>query len=100
MMQRPAFHRQSVTGTSKIVPFKGRARRATWWGWFLSFCQMMHPLLQDNSSSLTAAWSFTDMRAEKQIGFESGLELGLRNMWYPVCQAAAVKERPVGLHRL
>ena len=27
-------------------------------------------------------------------------EVQLKNMWYPVCQAAHVKERPVGLHRL
>jgi len=40
------------------------------------------------------------MRAEKQIGFESGLELGLRNMWYPVCRSTTVKEKPIGLHRL
>jgi phenylpropionate dioxygenase-like ring-hydroxylating dioxygenase large terminal subunit len=40
------------------------------------------------------------MHAEKQIGFESELQLGLRNMWYPVCQSARVKEKPVGLHRL
>jgi len=40
------------------------------------------------------------MRAEKQIEFESDLRLGLRNMWYPVCQSLKVQERPVGLHRL
>ena len=40
------------------------------------------------------------MRAEKQIEFESDLRLGLRNMWYPVCQSSKVQERPVGLRRL
>jgi len=40
------------------------------------------------------------MHAEKQIEFESDLRLGLRSMWYPVCQSSKVQERPVGLHRL
>jgi len=40
------------------------------------------------------------MHAEKQIEFESDLRLGLRNMWYPVCQSSKVQERPVGLRRL
>jgi phenylpropionate dioxygenase-like ring-hydroxylating dioxygenase large terminal subunit len=40
------------------------------------------------------------MRAEKQIGFESDLRLGLWNMWYPVCQSSKVQQRPIGLHRL
>jgi phenylpropionate dioxygenase-like ring-hydroxylating dioxygenase large terminal subunit len=38
------------------------------------------------------------MRA--QAGFETELKLGLRDMWYPVCQSTLVKDRPVGLHRL
>lgn len=40
------------------------------------------------------------MRAEKQIGFESELRLGLRNIWYPVCQSVHINEKPAGLHRL
>jgi phenylpropionate dioxygenase-like ring-hydroxylating dioxygenase large terminal subunit len=40
------------------------------------------------------------MRVEKPIEFDAELKLGLRNMWYPVCQPAQVKAQPVGLHRL
>src|SRR5437016_5404648 len=40
------------------------------------------------------------MRIEKQIEFEGELKLGLRNMWYPVCQSAHVQAQPLGLHRL
>src|SRR5262249_52782401 len=32
--------------------------------------------------------------------FEAELKLGLRNMWYPVCQADRVKQEPIGLRRL
>jgi len=34
------------------------------------------------------------------VEFESELKLGLRNLWYPVCRAEVLKERPLGLHRL
>src|SRR5712692_3597988 len=40
------------------------------------------------------------MRAEEQTEFEPELKLGLRNMWYPICQSAHIQERPAGLHRL
>src|SRR5262249_46909974 len=40
------------------------------------------------------------MHVKKRVDFEAELKLGLNNMWYPVCQAAVVKEKPVGLHRL
>ena len=40
------------------------------------------------------------MRIEKQTEFEPELKLGLRNMWYPVCQSVRVNQRPVGLRRL
>ncbi len=42
----------------------------------------------------------TPMNASKQIEFEPELKLGIRNMWYPICQSGHVKERPLGLHRL
>ena len=32
--------------------------------------------------------------------FEEDLKLGLRNMWYPICRADAVSDRPLGLRRL
>ncbi|HSU88191.1 MAG TPA: aromatic ring-hydroxylating dioxygenase subunit alpha [Terriglobia bacterium] len=32
--------------------------------------------------------------------FETELRFGLQNMWYPVCQSARVKDKPLGLHRL
>jgi phenylpropionate dioxygenase-like ring-hydroxylating dioxygenase large terminal subunit len=35
-----------------------------------------------------------------QVEFESELKLGLRDMWYPICQSAHVKETPLGLQRL
>jgi len=34
------------------------------------------------------------------IDFDEGLKLGLRKMWYPICQSEHVKDRPVGLQRL
>jgi phenylpropionate dioxygenase-like ring-hydroxylating dioxygenase large terminal subunit len=40
------------------------------------------------------------MRVEKQVEFEAELKLGIRNMWYPVCQSTHVKDKPVGLRRL
>lgn len=40
------------------------------------------------------------MKREKQIEFEADLKLGLRNMWYPVCQSSHVKQHPLGIHRL
>ncbi|PYS51773.1 MAG: 3-phenylpropionate dioxygenase [Acidobacteria bacterium] len=40
------------------------------------------------------------MESDHRIEFEPELKLGLRNMWYPICQAAHVKDRPAGLHRL
>ncbi len=35
-----------------------------------------------------------------QVEFDSGLRLGLRNIWYPICQSAHVKDKPLGLTRL
>jgi phenylpropionate dioxygenase-like ring-hydroxylating dioxygenase large terminal subunit len=40
------------------------------------------------------------LKREKQIEFEADLKLGLRNMWYPVCQSSHVKQHPLGIHRL
>src|SRR6185369_15890763 len=40
------------------------------------------------------------MRVVKHNEFEAELKLGIRNMWYPVCQSALVKDKPVGLRRL
>jgi phenylpropionate dioxygenase-like ring-hydroxylating dioxygenase large terminal subunit len=40
------------------------------------------------------------LKREKQNEFEADLKLGLRNMWYPVCQSSHVKQRPLGIHRL
>jgi phenylpropionate dioxygenase-like ring-hydroxylating dioxygenase large terminal subunit len=40
------------------------------------------------------------MRMEKPVEFEAELKLGIRNMWYPVCESGLVKDAPVGLHRL
>src|SRR5262245_56204405 len=40
------------------------------------------------------------MRLEKPIEFEAELKLGLRNMWYPVCQSAHLDRRPLGCRRL
>jgi len=40
------------------------------------------------------------MKSPNAIEFESELKLGLPNMWYPICQSAHVKDRPLGLRRL
>src|SRR5437867_9431784 len=40
------------------------------------------------------------MKSTNHIEFEPELKLGLRNLWYPICQSARVAGRPVGLHRL
>jgi phenylpropionate dioxygenase-like ring-hydroxylating dioxygenase large terminal subunit len=40
------------------------------------------------------------LKREKQNEFEADLKLGLRNMWYPVCQSSHVKQHPLGIHRL
>jgi phenylpropionate dioxygenase-like ring-hydroxylating dioxygenase large terminal subunit len=40
------------------------------------------------------------MRIEKPIEFEPELKLGLRDLWYPICQSAVVKTQPLGLRRL
>jgi len=40
------------------------------------------------------------LKREKQNEFEADLKLGLRNMWYPVCQSSHVKQTPLGIHRL
>jgi phenylpropionate dioxygenase-like ring-hydroxylating dioxygenase large terminal subunit len=40
------------------------------------------------------------MSIDQRIEFEDELKLGLRDLWYPVCQSLEVKTRPFGLHRL
>jgi phenylpropionate dioxygenase-like ring-hydroxylating dioxygenase large terminal subunit len=40
------------------------------------------------------------MQSAKPTEFEAELKCGLRPMWYPLCQAAHVGKRPIGLRRL
>jgi hypothetical protein len=89
---------ESENGTFRTARFSVKARRRTSLDWYLSFFRMMHPLLQ--GQIIVADGGLVSALNSMQTEFEPELKLGLRGMWYPVCQSTAVSRRPLGLHRL